>query len=41
LLEDENLRKSYSEKGLMQSKKFDWDEAAKQCLEVYSRALIK
>lgn len=39
LLEDENLRQSYSERGLLQSKKFDWDEAAKQCFEVYFKAL--
>lgn len=39
LLENEDLRQSYSEKGLLQVKKFDWDEAAKQCLEVYSEAL--
>jgi len=35
LLKDENLRKQFSEKGLLQVKKFDWEVAAKQCLEVY------
>lgn len=39
LLENENLRQSYSEKGLLQVKKFNWDQAAKQCFEVYSKSV--
>jgi len=39
LLENENLRQNYSEKGLLQVKKFNWDQAAAHCFEVYSKAL--
>jgi len=39
LLDDDNLRTQFSEKGLEQVKKFDWKVAAKQCLEVYRQAV--
>jgi len=41
LLDDEQLRQSYSEKGLHQVKKFDWDEAAKQCFYLYVASVKK
>lgn len=34
-IEDENLRGIYRTKGLEQARKFNWDETAKQTLEVY------
>lgn len=39
LLDDDNLRTQFSEKGLEQVKKFDWKVAAEQCLEVYRQAV--
>lgn len=39
LLNDKNLRENYSELGLEQVKKFDWDIAANQCLQVYKKAV--
>lgn len=39
LLNDENLRKQFTEKGLEQVKKFDWKIAAEQCLDVYAQAV--
>ncbi|MFC4165281.1 glycosyltransferase family 4 protein [Epilithonimonas zeae] len=39
LLDDDNLRTLFSEKGLEQVKKFDWKVAAEQCLEVYRQAV--
>jgi len=39
LLDSDNLRTQFSEKGLEQVKKFDWKVAAKQCLEVYRQAV--
>ena len=39
LLTDENLRKEYSEKGLVQAQKFNWDNAAEQCFELYKKAI--
>lgn len=38
LLSDDNLRKQYAEKGLERVKKFDWKDAAEQCLQVYTNA---
>jgi len=38
VLSDENLRKQYAEKGLERVKKFDWKDAAEQCLQVYTDA---
>lgn len=35
LLSDEKLRQYYSEKGLQHAKKYDWNEAAEQCMQVY------
>ena len=34
-LDDEKLRASYSEKALLQSKKFSWEKCARQTLEIY------
>lgn len=39
LISDEELRKKYAEKGLERVKKFDWKDAAEQCLKVYSDAI--
>lgn len=39
LIENENLRKEYSAKGYEQIKKFDWDNAAQQCLQLYQKAI--
>lgn len=39
LLSDDNLRKQYAEKGLQHVKKFDWNDAAEQCLQVYMDAV--
>ncbi|UQB68335.1 glycosyltransferase family 4 protein [Epilithonimonas zeae] len=39
LLDNDNLRKQFSEKGLEQVKKFNWKVAAEQCLEVYRQAV--
>jgi glycosyltransferase involved in cell wall biosynthesis len=41
LITDENLRKEYSEKGLEQVKKFNWKNAAEECLKVYEMACEK
>lgn len=38
VLTDEAFRKEYVEKGLQQVKKFNWSEAAEQCLQVYREA---
>jgi glycosyltransferase involved in cell wall biosynthesis len=38
LLKNDSLRKSYSEKGLAQEKKFSWQKTAADCLEVYKKA---
>jgi glycosyltransferase involved in cell wall biosynthesis len=40
VLNDENLAQEYRKKGFEQVKKFDWDNAAKQCYEVYKKALL-
>ncbi len=39
LLDNDNLRKEFSRKGLEQVKKFDWEVAAEQCLHVYRQAI--
>ncbi|SDL95099.1 Glycosyltransferase involved in cell wall bisynthesis [Chryseobacterium taihuense] len=39
LLFDEDVRKQYAQKGLEHVKKFDWKDAAEQCLKVYSDAV--
>lgn len=39
LLSDASLRDEYIQKGLAQVSKFNWDNAAQQCLEVYKKAL--
>lgn len=39
LLDNDNLRKEFSRKGLEQVKKFDWKVAAEQCLHVYRQAI--
>ena len=39
LMDNDNLRTQFSEKGLEQVKKFDWKVAAEQCLEVYRQAV--
>ena len=39
LLDDANLRAEYIQKGLAQASKFNWDNAAHQCLEVYKKSL--
>ncbi|MCX8533708.1 glycosyltransferase family 4 protein [Chryseobacterium luquanense] len=41
LLSDNQLRKLYAEKGLEHVKKFDWKDAAEQCLQVYIDAAKK
>ncbi|MDW8851197.1 glycosyltransferase family 1 protein [Flavobacterium sp. MMLR14_040] len=41
LLENEALRVDFTAKGLEQSKKFNWENAASQCLAVYQKALKK
>lgn len=38
-LQDEGLRKSLIEKGLRQVKKYNWEDCAKQTLQVYQEAL--
>jgi glycosyltransferase involved in cell wall biosynthesis len=37
-LEDEKFRTGYSEKALLQAKKFSWEKCAKETLEVYKEA---
>jgi glycosyltransferase involved in cell wall biosynthesis len=39
LLVNEELRKEFSLKGLIQVKKFDWNNAAQECLAVYKKAI--
>lgn len=39
VLADSQLRNRHSEKGLEQVKKFDWNDAAQKCLEVYRDAI--
>lgn len=39
LLVNEELRKEFSSKGLIQVKKFDWDHAAQECLAIYKKAV--
>nr|WP_294923053.1 glycosyltransferase family 1 protein [uncultured Flavobacterium sp.] len=39
LLNNDLLRAEYSQKGLIQVKNFDWDDAAEKCLEVYIEAV--
>jgi glycosyltransferase involved in cell wall biosynthesis len=41
LLLNEELRKEFSLKGLIQVKKFDWDHAAQECFAVYKKAIQK
>lgn len=41
LLEDENLRNEFTLKGFEQVKKFSWERAADECLDVYKKALVK
>ncbi|OXB04807.1 glycosyltransferase family 4 protein [Flavobacterium pectinovorum] len=41
LLENDALRANFAVKGLEQSKKFNWENAALQCLAVYQKALKK
>jgi glycosyltransferase involved in cell wall biosynthesis len=38
LVQDESLRKEYSQKGLEQVKKFSWQKAADECLIIYKKA---
>lgn len=40
LLKNETLRKKHIELGLQQVKKFDWNIATNQCLEVYNKAIL-
>lgn len=35
LINDDKLKKEYSEKGLTQAKRFSWEESAKKALEIY------
>ena len=39
LLNDENLRNDYIEKGFAQVQKFNWESAAEQCFELYKKAI--
>lgn len=39
ILNDKIIRKKYSDLGLEQVKKFDWNIAAEQCFEVYKKAV--
>lgn len=39
VLTNNEIAQKYREKGLQQVKKFDWDKAAKQCLELYKNAI--
>ena len=39
LLTNEEMRKEFSDKGLAQVKKFNWNEATEQCLNVYYQAV--
>ncbi|WP_300566383.1 glycosyltransferase family 1 protein [Flavobacterium sp.] len=41
LLNDENLRNDYIEKGFIQVQKFNWETAAEQCFELYKKAINK
>lgn len=41
LIQDVFLREEFSMKGLEQVKKFSWEKASKECLEVYSKACGK
>lgn len=41
LLQNEEKRKEFAAKGLEQVKKFTWENAAEQCLNLYERACIK
>lgn len=41
LLNDENLRNEYAGKGLIQVQKFNWENAAEQCFELYKKAISK
>ncbi|KQT15251.1 glycosyl transferase family 1 [Chryseobacterium sp. Leaf404] len=38
LLSDQDLRAEYAKKGAQHVKKYDWNEAAEQCLKVYKKA---
>lgn len=39
LMKNKNFRKNISIKGLEQVKKFSWEKASKECLEVYEKAM--
>lgn len=39
VLSDENVRNLYAEKGLQQVKKYNWEDAAEQCLQLYMDAV--
>ncbi|WJS95143.1 glycosyltransferase family 4 protein [Flavobacterium johnsoniae] len=38
LINDKNLRNEFSRKGIEQAKKFTWESAARQCINVYEKA---
>lgn len=39
VLSDEKVRNLYAEKGLQQVKKYNWEDAAEQCLQLYKEAV--
>lgn len=39
VLHNENLREEYSQKGLKQVQKFNWEDASQRCYDLYSNAL--
>lgn len=41
VLKNENYRNDYIQRGLEQVKKFDWETASLQCLELYKKAISK
>lgn len=40
VLNDADMRKQYVERGLQQVKKYNWENAAEQCLKVYEEAIM-
>ena len=41
LLDDNDLRNSYIQKGLVQAAKFSWEKTANECLKVYQKAITE
>lgn len=39
LMDNQEIRLEFVKKGVEQSKKFSWDKAAKECLEIYNKAI--